>query len=87
MAVPVHNSAAASAVRTVTVKPTSNRNPGAGDRRTGVDRRKVDALPPGLRDRRRTVDSRKPDVVELDMSDSEWSALTELPPPPPIDPR
>ncbi len=39
-------------------------------------------LPPGKVDRRRSVDSRKPDVVELDMSNSEWTALTQVPEPP-----
>ena len=45
------------------------------DRRSGTDRRKVDIAPPGRIDRRRSIDARKPDVVELDMSNSEWSAL------------
>ena len=50
------------------------------DRRSGADRRKIDALPLGKVDRRRSIDSRKPEVVELDMSNSEWSALQpELP--------
>jgi len=52
------------------------------ERRAGSDRRKVDLPPPGKVDRRRSVDSRKPEVVELDMSNSEWTALSGLPLPP-----
>jgi hypothetical protein len=59
------------------------RKPSPTERRSGSDRRKVDKLPPGKVDRRRSVDSRKPDVVELDMSNSEWTALTQVPEPPP----
>jgi hypothetical protein len=47
--------------------------------RSGQDRRKVDNPPPVKVDRRRSVDARKPDVVELEMTDSEWSALNQLP--------
>ena len=66
----------------MTDKPTPDRNAGAQDRRSGADRRKHDVpLPRGMRDRRRSLDSRKPDVVELDMSNSEWTALSGLPPP------
>lgn len=59
------------------------RKPSATERRSGTDRRKVDLPRPGKIDRRRSVDSRKPEVVELDMSNSEWTALTQLPEPPP----
>lgn len=55
------------------------RKPTGIDRRSGSDRRKVDMLPPGKVDRRRSVDSRKPEVVELEMSNSEWTALTQVP--------
>jgi hypothetical protein len=55
--------------------------PGRNDRRSGVDRRKADVAYPG-KDRRRGVESRKPEVVELDMSNSEWTALTQGPPTP-----
>ena len=55
------------------------RKPTTAERRSGGDRRKVDKLPPGKLDRRRSVDSRKPEVVELDMSNSEWTALTQVP--------
>ena len=48
------------------------------DRRAGTDRRHVDVpLPAGKRDRRRTLEARKPDVVEIDMSQSEWAALSD----------
>jgi hypothetical protein len=55
--------------------------PGRNDRRSGVDRRKADVAHPG-KDRRRGVESRKPEVVELDMSNSEWTALNQDPPAP-----
>jgi hypothetical protein len=47
------------------------------ERRSGVDRRNDDVGPPGKHERRRGVESRKPEVVELDMSDSEWTALSQ----------
>lgn len=47
------------------------------ERRSGVDRRRVDKGPPGRVDRRRVVEPRKPEVAELDLSESEWGALTE----------
>jgi hypothetical protein len=53
--------------------------PGRNDRRSGVDRRRADVGPPGKHDRRRGVESRKPEVVELDMSNSEWTALNQDP--------
>ena len=52
------------------------------DRRTGEDRRRVDNGPPGKHERRRSLEPRKPEVVELDMSNSEWSALSDEPMPP-----
>lgn len=56
--------------------------PPATDRRAGTDRRHVDApLPAGKRDRRRALEARKPDVVEIDMSQSEWAALSAPPAP------
>jgi hypothetical protein len=58
----------------MTRKPVDPLKP-HGDRRSGTDRRKVDIAPPGRIDRRRSIDARKPDVVELDMSNSEWTAL------------
>ncbi|MBC8056707.1 MAG: hypothetical protein H7Y61_09020 [Rhizobiales bacterium] len=54
------------------------------DRRAGADRRNVDVpLPAAKRDRRRGLEARKPEVSEIDMSQSEWAALNELPPPAP----
>jgi hypothetical protein len=64
--------------------------PPATDRRTGADRRHVDVpLPAGKRDRRRALEARKPDVLEIDMSQSEWAALSDLPAPaaPPKPPK
>jgi hypothetical protein len=60
-------------------KPANPRRPRTAERRSGVDRRAADLPPPGRIDRRRNVDARKPDVTELDMSDSEWSALSQSP--------
>jgi len=40
-------------------------------------------MPPPVKiDRRRSVDARKPDVQEREMTNSEWSALNQLPLPP-----
>ena len=47
------------------------------ERRSGTDRRRADKGPPGRVDRRRVVEPRKPEVAELNVSDSEWGALTE----------
>jgi hypothetical protein len=59
----------------MTKKPVPEGKSG-GDRRSGVDRRKVDIGPPaGKPERRRSVEARKPEVVELDMTNSEWTAL------------
>ncbi|HZT55853.1 MAG TPA: hypothetical protein VFA35_06485 [Burkholderiaceae bacterium] len=59
------------------IKPT----PPTTDRRAGSDRRRADVpLPAGQRDRRRGLEARKPEVVEIDMTQSEWAALTGLPP-------
>jgi hypothetical protein len=49
---------------------------------SGADRRSVDIDRPGKKDRRRAVDPRKPDVVELEMTNSEWTALNQSPAPP-----
>ena len=63
-------------------KPSTNPPlPARADRRSGVDRRKADVEYTG-KDRRRGVESRKPEVVELDMSNSEWTALNQDPPKP-----
>jgi hypothetical protein len=58
-------------------KPPQKPIPPEADRRTGVDRRHVDGQPPGKHERRRGIESRKPEVVELDMSNSEWAALSD----------
>jgi hypothetical protein len=54
----------------------------AVDRRSGADRRKEDKGPPGKHDRRLTLESRQPEVVELELSNSAWTALLESPPKP-----
>jgi len=60
----------------MTKKAVPEGKTGGGDRRSGVDRRKVDIGPPaGKPERRRSVEARKPEVVELDMTNSEWTAL------------
>jgi hypothetical protein len=61
------------------LKPATNPKSPSTDRRSGTDRRDVDAPPPGQRERRRGLEARKPEVVELDMSDSEWAALSGEP--------
>ena len=61
------------------LKPGTNPKSPPTDRRSGPDRRGVDAPPPGKHERRRGLEARKPEVVELDMSDSEWAALNHEP--------
>jgi hypothetical protein len=58
-------------------KPPPKPTPPDADRRAGVDRRRLDGKPPGKHERRRGIESRKPEVVELDMSNSEWAALSD----------
>jgi hypothetical protein len=53
------------------------------ERRSGKDRRQVDAGPPGRHERRRSVESRQPEIVELKLSDSQWGALIDDAPAPP----
>jgi hypothetical protein len=60
-------------------KLRTNESAPRAERRSGGDRRHVDGGPPGKHDRRRGLESRKPEVVELDMSDSDWIALTQIP--------
>jgi hypothetical protein len=55
-------------------------SPGSIERRSGKDRRIVDIGPPSRHDRRRGMETRKPEVVERDMSDSEWTALSQQTP-------
>ena len=48
------------------------------DRRSGVDRRKVDVgPPPGRRERRRGIEPRQPEVQELQLTESQWGALDQ----------
>ena len=56
---------------------TDKQDKKTNDRRSGADRRRVDKGPPGRVDRRRVVEPRKPEVAELNLTDSEWGALTE----------
>lgn len=56
------------------------------ERRSGRDRRQVDKGPPNGRERRLGMEPRKPEVVELEMTTSEWAALSELPSEPPAPP-
>lgn len=61
----------------------------AAERRSGVDRRRVDLDRAGRPERRRGVEARKPDVIEIDMTPSEWMALSDEPatlPEPPAKP-
>ena len=60
--------------------PTSSKP--AVDRRSGVDRRKVDKGPPGGRERRMGIEPRRPEVIEREASASEWATLQEPPPSP-----
>ena len=62
-------------------KAETTKAPRVGDRRSGVDRRKVDVGPPGNLERRRSLESRKPDVIEIEMTNSEWGALQKPLPP------
>jgi hypothetical protein len=59
--------------------PTPRPDP---NRRTGIDRRRVDKGPPGRRERRINLEPRKPDVVERELTPSEWAALQEQLPQP-----
>ena len=59
-------------------EPRPEPKPGT-ERRSGKDRRSVDNGPPGKHERRRGIEHRKPEVVELDMSNSEWTALSQDP--------
>ena len=60
-------------------KLRTNKSSPVAERRLGADRRHVDGSPPSKHDRRRGLESRKPEVVELDMTDSEWIALSQQP--------
>jgi hypothetical protein len=75
----VQNSLSATELQAMKDKPATPRRPPTVERRSGVDRRVADLPPPGKIDRRRNVDARKPEVIELDMSNSEWSTLSQSP--------
>ena len=66
-------------IAAMTAKMAPDHKSREGDRRSGVDRRKVDVGPPSRHERRRSLESRKPDVVEIEMSNSEWGALAHKP--------
>ena len=59
------------------------------ERRSGIDRRSIDLDRAGRPERRRGIEARKPDVIEIDMTASEWMALSDEPvvPAPPATPR
>ena len=63
----------------MTNKPDADKKLQLHDRRSGEDRRKVDKGFPGKYDRRRNLESRKPDVSEIDMSNTDWAALSDEP--------
>jgi hypothetical protein len=63
----------------MTDKAATKRKPRDAERRAGADRRRVDGSPPGKHERRRGVEPRKPEVVEREMSNSEWNALSHEP--------
>jgi hypothetical protein len=65
-------------------KLTVSHNPARAERRTGEDRRRRDVGPPGRHERRRGLEARKPEVVELEISESEWEALTQATMPMPL---
>jgi hypothetical protein len=54
--------------------------PRTTDRRTGIDRRRVDLGPPKGIERRRSVEPRKPDVQEVDLTASDWANFDALNP-------
>lgn len=54
------------------------------ERRSGDDRRRKDVGPPTRHERRRGVEARKPEVTELEISESDWAALTDATMPMPL---
>ncbi|WP_298826268.1 hypothetical protein [uncultured Piscinibacter sp.] len=56
-------------------KDSTNSRP--HDRRSGRDRRLVDKGSPTGRERRVTLEPRKPEISEIDVTASEWDALSE----------
>jgi hypothetical protein len=54
------------------------------ERRSGMDRRKVNLGPPaGMRERRVNLEPRKPEVQEISLSASDWVRFDEVAPLPP----
>ena len=52
------------------------------DRRSGLDRRRVDLERFGRPERRHGVEARRPEVIEREMTNSEWLELSPEPVPP-----
>jgi len=63
----------------MTDEPARRHKPRGGEQRSGKDRRQADRGPPGKHERRRGLEPRMPEVVEREMSNSEWSALSQEP--------
>lgn len=59
--------------------PKNSRTTTTTERRCGPDRRRLDLDRFGRHERRLGVEARKPDVVELEMTKSEWLALSAEP--------
>lgn len=61
------------------------------ERRSGIDRRRVNLGPPaGIKERRINLESRKPEVQEVTLSPSDWvrfEASVPLKPKDPADPK
>ena len=49
----------------------------SADRRSGKDRRQVEVGPPSRHERRRAIEPRQPEVIELELSESQWGALSQ----------
>lgn len=81
MAEALDRRAACGNIRTRSPLVNRRRPPPPEERRSGADRRKVDKGPPGGRERRVTIEPRKPDVREVELTPSEWAALTAPPSP------
>jgi hypothetical protein len=81
--------------KSTTSDPVPDRNAPAGgkprvERRSGMDRRRVNLGPPaGTKERRINLESRKPEVQEVTLSASDWvrfDAAVPLKPKDPADP-
>lgn len=71
------------------MSPSPTRPPFIKERRSGVDRRRVDLDRFGRPERRHGIEARRPEVVEREMTNSEWLELSAEPVllSPPIKPR